>query len=179
MRSPEISALTCSARPTRTSTSGRTTRSGRSSSARFGVEGWTLDEGPIFEKGVTAMRTFVVEPMQHGRLFLAGDAAHIVPPTGAKGLNIAMADVYLLAEAIVALYRPATTRRSTRTPTRCLRRVWRAEHFSWWMTSMLHRFARRRPFQLTAPALPAPLPDDARRRLRRSLAENYVGLDAV
>ena len=98
-------------------------------------------EGPILEKGVTPMRSFVVEPMQYGRLFLAGDAAHIVPPTGAKGLNLAVADVRVLAEALVGWYSPAaTTRAATRTPTRCLRRVWRAEHFSWWMTSMLHRF---------------------------------------
>ena len=87
------------------------------------------------------MRSFVVEPMQHGRLFLAGDAAHIVPPTGAKGLNLAVADVRVLAEALDAWY--ATGRRepcSSATRTTCLRRVWRAEHFSWWMTSMLHRF---------------------------------------
>ena len=89
--------------------------------------GWTLDEGPVLEKGVTGMRSFVVEPMQYGRLFLAGDAAHIVPPTGAKGLNLAIADVRVLAEALADWYRSGRrdgARRATRK--RCLRRVWRA-----------------------------------------------------
>ena len=94
--------------------------------------------GPILQKGVTAMRSFVAGPMQYGRLFLAGDAAHIVPPTGAKGLNLAAADVRILARALAAVLSPART-----SPERysdiCLRRVWRAQHFSWWMTSMLHR----------------------------------------
>ena len=95
------------------------------------------------------MRSFVVEPMQYGRLFLAGDAAHIVPPTGAKGLNLAIADVRVLAEALVAWYATGSSRRcSTRYSDACLRRVWRAEHFSWWMTSMLHRLPGGDPFDL-------------------------------
>src|SRR5262249_18334643 len=101
---------------------------------RTAVEGWTLHEGSVLEKGITGMRSFVVEPMQYGRLFLAGDAAHIVPPTGAKGLNLAIADVRLLAEAIVEWYASCS---ATATATAlasyseaCLRRVWRAEHFS-------------------------------------------------
>jgi len=86
------------------------------------------------------MRSYVVEPMQYGRLFLAGDAAHIVPPTGAKGLNLAIRDVRLLAEAVADFYRSGDDAALASYSERCLRRVWRAEHFSWWMTSMLHRF---------------------------------------
>ena len=107
---------------------------------RFGME---VNRGPIFEKGVTPMRSFVVEPMQHERLFLAGDAAHIVPPTGAKGLNTAMADVYLLANAIGDDGESSPRTRSARS-----KRVWRVQHFSWWMTSMLHRFAGDDDFQM-------------------------------
>ena len=114
--------------------------------ARVGLEGWTLEEGPILEKGVTGMRSYVVEPMQHGRLYLAGDAAHIVPPTGAKGLNLALRDVSLLAEAIVDRYRSGDESALATYSERCLRRVWRAEHFSWWMTSMLHRPPDEDPF---------------------------------
>ena len=88
----------------------------------------------MLEKGITAMRSFVVEPMQHGRLFLAGDAAHIVPPTGAKGMNLAIADVRVLAEALAAWYRDRRHRPARRYSATCLRRVWRAQHFSWWMT---------------------------------------------
>jgi p-hydroxybenzoate 3-monooxygenase len=141
---------------------------------RVGLDGWTLEEGPILEKGVTGMRSFVAEPMQHGRLFLAGDAAHIVPPTGAKGLNLAINDVRLLAEKIVGWYRSGDDAVLDGYSAECLRRVWRAEHFSWWMTTMLH---------------PPPDEDPFGRRLRQSqlryvvsspvaatsLAENYVG----
>ena len=152
------------------SPSGRTSGSGRSCSCAPRSTGWTLHEGPILEKGVTGMRSFVAEPMQHGRLFLAGDAAHIVPPTGAKGLNLAIADVRVLAEAIVDWYRERhDDRASTRTRTTCLRRVWRAEHFSWWMTSMLHRLAGRRPVRRAAAALAAPL---RRRRPTRRRARS-------
>src|SRR5262249_11773457 len=104
---------------------------------RVGLEGWTLEEGPILERLVAPMRSYVAEPMQYERLYLAGDAAHIVPPTGAKGLNLAIRDVRLLAEAIADMYRGDTSALETYSQ-RCLRRVWRAEHFSWWMTSMLH-----------------------------------------
>ena len=99
-----------------------------------------LQEGPIVEKGVTPMRSFVIEPMQHGRLYLAGDAAHIVPPTGAKGLNLAVADVRVLAAAIARHYADHDDTALGAYSDTCLGRVWRAEHFSWWMTSMLHRF---------------------------------------
>src|SRR4051794_32369834 len=111
---------------------------------RFGM---SVNRGPVFEKGVTPMRSFVVEPMQHERLYLAGDAAHIVPPTGAKGLNTAMADVYLLAHAISAFYSGASAGLDAYS-SRALERVWRVQHFSWWMTSMLHRFAGDDDFQV-------------------------------
>ena len=100
---------------------------------RTQLPGWILEEGPILEKGVTGMRSFVAEPMQYGRLYLAGDAAHIVPPTGAKGLNLALADVAVLAEGLVAWYGGDESALDSYSE-RCLRRVWRAEHFAWWMT---------------------------------------------
>ena len=138
---------------------------------RTALDGWTLHEGPIVEKGVTGMRSFVAEPMQYGKLFLAGDAAHIVPPTGAKGLNLAIADVRVLAKAIVdgGLERYSQE---------CLRRVWRAEHFSYWMTTMLHRLPGDDPFdlQLQLSQLRYATTSQA---AARSLAENYVGLDLV
>ena len=135
--------------------------------------------GAVLEKGVTGMRSFVCEPMQHGNLFLAGDAAHIVPPTGAKGLNLAIHDVRVLAEALVALLpRRARARCSTPTRTECLRRVWRAEHFSWWMTTMLHRRPDADPFdaQLQLSQLRYVTTSEA---MARSLAENYTGLVTV
>jgi p-hydroxybenzoate 3-monooxygenase len=141
---------------------------------RVGLDGWTLAEGPVLEKGVTGMRSYVVEPMQHGRLFLAGDAAHIVPPTGAKGLNLAINDVRLLAETIVDWYRSGDGGRLERYSAECLRRVWRAEHFSWWMTSMLHRPPDEDPFgsRLRLSQLRYVTSSEA---AARSLAENYVG----
>jgi p-hydroxybenzoate 3-monooxygenase len=101
-------------------------------------EGFTLTEGPVLNKGVTPMRSFVASPMQHGRLFLAGDAAHIVPPTGAKGMNLAVADVRLLSRAIGGFYADGRADVLAAYTETALRRVWRATHFSWWMTSMLH-----------------------------------------
>ncbi len=143
---------------------------------RLGVEGWTLEEGPILEKGITGMRSFVAEPMQHGRLFLAGDAAHIVPPTGAKGLNLAIADVEILADALVAWYGSGDRRGLETYSERCLRRVWRAEQFSYWMTTMLHRSetgdAFERKLQLSQLRYVA-----GSRAAATTLAENYVGLE--
>jgi len=108
---------------------------------RLEREGWELNaDGPIIEKGITPMRSYVVEPMQYGSLFLAGDAAHIVPPTGAKGLNLAVGDVKVLADALSRWYATGDRAGLDAYSDSCLRRVWRAEHFSWWMTSMLHRF---------------------------------------
>jgi p-hydroxybenzoate 3-monooxygenase len=146
--------------------------------ARTALDGWSLHEGPVLEKGVTGMRSFVAEPMQHGRLYLAGDAAHIVPPTGAKGLNLALADVRVLAEALVAHFRRGDDRLLEGYSRECLRRVWRAEHFSWWMTSMLHRLPGGDPFdlKLQLSQLRYVVTSEAQ---ARSLAENYVGLESV
>ena len=146
--------------------------------ARTALDGWTLAEGPVLEKGVTGMRSFVAEPMQHGRLYLAGDAAHIVPPTGAKGLNLAAHDVRVLADALIEWYGRGSRDALDSYSTECLRRIWRAEHFSWWMTSMLHN---------------TPGADEFDRKLQlsqlryvttstaaaTSLADNYVGLERV
>jgi len=138
-------------------------------------DGWAPNEGAITQKGVTPMRSFVAEPMQYGRLFLAGDAAHIVPPTGAKGLNLAVADVWRLASALGEFYESGSERRLETYSTEGLRRTWRAQRFSWWMTSMLHRSGSGNPF-------------DHRRQVAEldylvsstaamtSLAENYVGM---
>ena len=130
----------------------------------------------MLEKGVTGMRSFVAEPMQHGRLFLAGDAAHIVPPTGAKGLNLAEHDVRVLADALIEWYRDGSRDALDAYSADCLRRVWRAEHFSWWMTSMLHRLDGDDPFdlKLQLSQLRYVVSSEA---AARSLAENYVGLD--
>jgi p-hydroxybenzoate 3-monooxygenase len=141
-------------------------------------EGFTLNEGEIFDKGVTPMRSFVVEPMQHGRLFLAGDAAHIVPPAGAKGLNLAVADVEVLASALSTFYASGDASELDAYSSRCLRRVWRVQHFSYWMTTMLHRPPGQDPFeaQLQLSQLEYVCNSDA---ASTTLAENYVGLDTV
>ncbi len=140
-----------------------------------GSDGWRVAQGRIFQKGVVAMRSFVVEPMQHGRLFLAGDAAHIVPPTGAKGLNLAVADVRLLAQALEALYSSGQAGLLERYSENALRRVWRAEHFSWWMTSMLHRFHDESPFHHRLQLSQLQYVTGSR-AAASMLAENYVGL---
>ncbi|MDP9344477.1 MAG: 4-hydroxybenzoate 3-monooxygenase [Actinomycetota bacterium] len=174
MRSPTISRLYLQVPPEQDIVEWPDERIWEELQVRFALDGWTLEEGPVFEKGVTPMRSFVCEPMRHGRLFLAGDSAHIVPPTGAKGLNLAAHDVQVLAEALVAWYRDGATEKLDAYSDTCLRRVWRAQDFSTYMTTLLHR-----------------LSDDAfdeglqRARLQyvctseaaaRSLAENYVGL---
>jgi len=138
-------------------------------------EGWTLTEGDIFQKNIVQMRSFVCEPMQHGRLFLAGDAAHIVPPTGAKGMNLAVADVRVLAEALKESYSTGDTTLLDAYSETCLRRVWKAQRFSWWMTSMLHRFDRNDPFQLKLQEAELDYVTGSR-AASTSLAENYVGL---
>ncbi|MBY9073881.1 4-hydroxybenzoate 3-monooxygenase [Nocardioides sp. WL0053] len=138
-----------------------------------GQDGWQLDPGPITDRSVLPMRSFVMEPMRYGRLFLAGDAAHIVPPTGAKGLNLAMADVALLAPALAALLRKKDPALADSYSDRALRRVWRCTHFSWWMTTMLH--AGPDPFdtqlQLSQLRWVA-----GSRAGATGLAENYAGL---
>jgi p-hydroxybenzoate 3-monooxygenase len=178
LRSPELSRLYLQCAPDEDIGEWPDERIWAELQARLGIEGWTLAEGPVLEKGVTGMRSYVAEPMQHGRLFLAGDAAHIVPPTGAKGLNLAIGDVRLLAEALAAWCRTGSDELLRSYSDSCLRRVWRAEHFSWWMTSMLHRLPGGDPFdlKLQLSQLRYVTTSEA---AARSLAENYVGLDAV
>jgi p-hydroxybenzoate 3-monooxygenase len=137
--------------------------------------GWKLIEGPILQKGITGMRSVVVEPMQYGRLFLAGDAAHIVPPTGAKGLNLAVADVRVLARALSEFYSSGQTSRLDDYSKTCLRRVWKVQRFSWWMTSMLHRVAGDNPFDQRRQLAELDYVTSSR-AAAKSLAENYVGL---
>ena len=143
--------------------------------ARVGGGGFQLKEGPIFQKGIIPLRSFVDEPMQHGRLFLAGDAAHAVPPTGAKGLNLAAADVHVLARALSAYYASGSTDLLDAYSRTALRRVWRAQHFSWWMTSMLHRFPDGNAFDLKRQLAELELVTTSR-AAATTLAENYVGL---
>ena len=140
-------ASTSNARRTKTSPIGPTKKSGASCNfAWTRTTAGNSPKGPIMQKGVTGMRSFVVEPMQCGKLFLAGDAAHIVPPTGAKGLNLAVADVRVLARALAEYYSHGRRDLLDRYSQTCLRRVWKVQRFSWWMTSMLHRFADENAF---------------------------------
>jgi p-hydroxybenzoate 3-monooxygenase len=143
---------------------------------RLAADGWSLAEGPVTEKGISAMRSFVVEPMQYGRLFLSGDAAHIVPPTGAKGMNLALRDVSVLAGAVASFYANGDTRLLDEYSGNCLRRVWRAQHFSWWMTSMLHRFPDSDAYQARLQLAQLAYTVDSR-AASTSLAENYVGYE--
>jgi p-hydroxybenzoate 3-monooxygenase len=137
-------------------------------------DGWQPNVGPILQKGVTGMRSFVAEPMRFGRMFLAGDAAHIVPPTGAKGLNLAVADVWRLSRAVAEYYRSGSEQLLDRYSDECLRRVWRAQHFSWWMTSMLHRPESGSPFDLRRQRAELEYVTNSHAAMT-SLAENYVG----
>src|SRR5213082_850316 len=138
-------------------------------------DNWQLRVGSIIQKSILAMRSFVIEPMQYGRLFLAGDVAHIVPPTGAKGLNLAVADVRHLAHALRLFYKQNQADLLEAYSTTCLRRVWRAEHFSWWMTSMLHRFPDDDAFQQRMQRAQLDYTVSSR-AAATSLAENYAGL---
>ncbi len=141
-------------------------------------DGWTLTAGPILEKGITALRGLVVEPMQFGRLFLAGDAAHIVPATGAKGLNLAVQDVRVLAEALTTWYRTSDREPLAQYSATCLRRVWRVQDFSAYMSLLLHNLPGADDFQnrLQLAQLEYVCSSEA---AARSLAENYVGLPRV
>jgi p-hydroxybenzoate 3-monooxygenase len=176
LRSPDVSRLYLQCRPDEDLDEWPDERIWEELQLRLGIDGWALAEGAILEKGVTGMRSFVVEPMQTGRLYLAGDAAHIVPPTGAKGLNLAIHDVRLLAEALVHWYRTGSPALLDAYSDACLRRVWRAEHFSWWMTTMLHRLPEGDAFdlKLQLSQLNYVTTSEA---AARSLAENYVGID--
>jgi p-hydroxybenzoate 3-monooxygenase len=139
------------------------------------AEGFTLTTGPIQQKGVTPMRSFVIEPMQRGRLFLAGDAAHIVPPTGAKGMNLAVADVHVLARAFEHHYRSGRSGQLDDYSATCLRRIWKVQRFSWWMTAMLHRFDDHNPFDRRRQLAELDYLTSSR-AAEQTLAENYVGL---
>lgn len=138
-------------------------------------DGWKPLVGPITQKGVTGMRSFVTEPMRHGAMFLAGDAAHIVPPTGAKGLNLAIADVWRLSRAVAEYYQSGNERLLERYSDDCLQRVWRAQQFSWWMTSMLHRPDTESLFDWRRQLAELEYVTSSRAAMT-SLAENYVGL---
>jgi p-hydroxybenzoate 3-monooxygenase len=176
LRSPHVSRLYLQVSPDEDLAQWSDARIWDELATRFATDdGWKLHEGPITDKSVTPMRSFVAEPLRHDRLFLAGDAGHIVPPTGAKGLNLAVSDVIVLARALTERYSSGSETLLDGYSDACLRRVWRAEHFSYWMTTLLHV---------------DPAASDFERRLQRShldyvasseaaktsLAENYAGL---
>jgi len=177
MRSPEISRLYIQCDPDEDIANWPDARIWEQLHLRFATRdgAWKLTEGPVIQKNIAEMRSFVADPMQYGRLFLAGDAAHIVPPTGAKGLNLAATDARVLARALADFYASGKTELMDRYSEICLRRCWKVQHFSWWMTSMLHRIPGESAF-------------DRRRQLAEldyvtgsraastSLAEHYTGL---
>ncbi|MBW0102472.1 4-hydroxybenzoate 3-monooxygenase [Pseudonocardia sp. KRD291] len=180
MRSPEVTRLYLQVPADENAGDWSSSRIWDELGTRLACEGFTMNTGEFLEKpSVTGMRSMVAEPMRHGRLFLAGDAAHIVPPTGAKGMNLAIADVRVLADALTTFFDGGGETGLDEYSATCLRRVWRAEHFSWWMTSMLHRFdesdpngdAFGRALQLSQLRYTA-----TSRAAATSLAENYVGL---
>jgi p-hydroxybenzoate 3-monooxygenase len=175
MRSPQLSRLYLQCSPDEDIENWPDARIWEELHTRLACEGWALTEGAIIQKGVTGMRSFVAEPMQHGRLFLAGDAAHIVPPTGAKGLNLAVADVRVLASALSNFYRSGCRLLLEKYSEICLRRVWKVQRFSWWMTSMLHRFDSDNGFDQRRQIGELDYVTSSR-AAAQSLAENYTGL---
>ena len=138
-------------------------------------DGWTLDEGEIFQKGIIPLRSFVCAPMQHGRLFLAGDAAHIVPPTGAKGLNLAASDSHYLSSALREFYDEKSNAGIDAYSAKALARVWKAVRFSWWMTSMLHKFPDTGTIGARIQLAELDYVTQSQAAMT-SLSENYVGL---
>jgi p-hydroxybenzoate 3-monooxygenase len=176
MRSPRITRLYLQCGPDEVITNWSDDRIWDEFRIRLGcADGWLPAEGKILQKSITGMRSFVVEPLQYRRLLLAGDAAHIVPPTGAKGMNLAFADVHYLSEAFDTHYRRNDDEPLRNYSSRCLGRIWKAQRFSWWMTSLLHRFHDESAFdhkrQLAELAYVA-----TSRAAATCLAENYVGL---
>ena len=177
-RSPDVQRMYFQCDPAETTGGWSDDRIWEELQTRVEGGGFRLKEGPIFQKNVVPMRSYVREPMQHGRLFIAGDAAHTVPPTGAKGLNLAIADVFVLAQALERYYAGGATEGLAGYSAAVLRRIWRTQHFSWWMTAMLHRFDDAGEF-------------DRRRQLAElelvtssvaaatTVAENYVGLPLI
>jgi p-hydroxybenzoate 3-monooxygenase len=176
MRSPEITRLYLQCAPAEDLANWSDEKIWEELQKRLATrDGGRLTEGPILQKGVTGMRSFVVDPMQRGRLYLAGDAAHIVPPTGAKGLNLAVADVRVLAEAIAEFYRLGNTHLLDHYSETCLRRVWLVQRFSLWMTTMLHRFPGSDTFEQHRQLADLDYLTSSR-AAAQGFAENYVGL---
>ena len=176
MRSPQISRLYLQCKPDEDLDAWPDERIWQELHARLtSTEGWTLTEGRIIQKGVTGMRSAVIEPMQYGNLFIAGDAAHIVPPTGAKGLNLAVADVRVLARALAEFYSSGRRDLLEGYSATCLRRVWKVQRFSWWMTSMLHRWEDENAFDQRRQLAELDYVTSSR-AASQTLAENYVGL---
>lgn len=173
MRSPSVSRLYIQVDPTEKIEDWSDDRVWEALATRMALPGWELQTGPVTEKSILPMRSFVSSPMRHGRLFLAGDAAHIVPPTGAKGLNLAVADVTLLAAALVRLLAENETDLVDAYSDKALARVWRCTHFSWWMTSMLHTHGDEFDAQLQLSQLQRVCSSEA---AARELAEMYTGL---
>jgi p-hydroxybenzoate 3-monooxygenase len=175
MRSPSITRLYLQCAPDEDADNWSDDRIWSELLARLRTEeGWEPNVGPILQKGIAPMRSFVAEPMRYGRLFLAGDAAHIVPPTGARGLNLAMADVARLSIAIAGFYATGSETRLDAYSERGLRRTWRAQRFSWWMTSMLHRDENASAFDHRRQQADLDYLVGSRAAMA-SLAENYVG----
>jgi p-hydroxybenzoate 3-monooxygenase len=175
MRSPTLSRLYLQCAPDEDLAAWSDDRIWSELQVRAGLDGFALAEGSIVQRGITPMRSFVCEPMQYGRLFLAGDAAHIVPPTGAKGLNLAAADVAVLTRAIAAFYRDGSGEKLAAYSANCLRRIWKVQRFSWWMTTLLHRFFDHTPFEQQMQAAELDYVFGSR-AASLALAENYVGL---
>jgi p-hydroxybenzoate 3-monooxygenase len=175
MRSPTVSRLYVQVDPDEDIADWSDDRIWSELHERLATDGWELTEGPVMEKSITPMRSFVAGPMRHGRLMLAGDAAHIVPPTGAKGLNLAVADVTVLAEAMIEHFARHSDTGLDEYSDRCTARVWRAQHFSWWMTTMLHQDPEADDYghELQRSQLRYTCSSEA---AMTSLAENYVGL---
>ncbi|HWZ97436.1 MAG TPA: 4-hydroxybenzoate 3-monooxygenase [Candidatus Dormibacteraeota bacterium] len=176
MRSPKISRLYLQCAPDEDLNNWPDARIWEELHRRLATrDGFSLTEGPVIQKGVTGMRSFVVEPMQFGRLFLVGDSAHIVPPTGAKGLNLAVADVRVLAAGLKEFYASGKREMLERYSEICLRRVWKVQRFSWWMTSMLHKFPTDGEFDVRRQIAELDYVTSSR-AASTTLAENYVGL---
>jgi p-hydroxybenzoate 3-monooxygenase len=175
LRSPELSRLYLQVDPTDDLAHWPDERIWSELQRRLASPGWSLEEGPVLEKAITPMRSYVCEPMQHANLFLAGDAAHIVPPTGAKGMNLAIADVTVLARAMAAFFSHGDRSGLDGYSARCLQRVWRVQDFSTTMTELMHVLPGGDPFAAQI--------QRARQRyvagsaaMAKTLAENYVGL---
>lgn len=175
MRSPTLSRLYIQCRPDENLDEWPDERIWEELETRLAAPGFRLERGPILQKGVTPMRSFVTEPMRHGRLFLAGDAAHIVPPTGAKGMNLAVGDVVALARGLVRRFRDGREDLLDAYSATCLARIWKAQHFSWWMTTMLHRDEAMLPFDRRRQLGELEAVTGSRAALTW-LAENYTGL---